>query len=167
MYFLVWLLTEQAEEPAGGSSCTLFLVLRSTCFFDFPLRFLFNSAADLRLIDRVFLSKDQPPRQSCCGQTQVNRSQLKELSSSPSPNTISKRQLPVSSRWNTEVHIARLGDLSKERCKIILVILLPNEGLKWGMCKNELEWTERKTLDRQSSWRQTKHIRLYSDLPQA
>ena len=37
----------------------------------------------------------------------------------PSPSMISKRQLPVSPTWNSEVHIARSGDLFKERYKII------------------------------------------------
>ena len=38
---------------------------------------------------------------------------------SPSPSMISKRQLPVSSIWNSEVHTVRLGDLFQERLKTI------------------------------------------------
>ena len=37
----------------------------------------------------------------------------------PSPSMISKQQLPVSSIWNSEVHITGLGDLFQERHKII------------------------------------------------
>ena len=38
---------------------------------------------------------------------------------SPLPSMISKWQLAVSSTWNSEVHIAWIGDLFKERYKII------------------------------------------------
>ena len=39
---------------------------------------------------------------------------------SPSPSMISKRQLPVSYSWNSDrVHVARLGELFRERYKII------------------------------------------------
>ena len=40
------------------------------------------------------------------------------LQKRPSPSMISKRQLPVSSIWNSEAHTVRLGDLFQERLQI-------------------------------------------------
>ena len=46
------------------------------------------------------------------------------LQLSPLPSMISKRQIAVSSTWNSEVHIAWIGDLFKERYKIIRTTII-------------------------------------------
>ena len=68
------------------------------------------------MISEIFhgVASDQPAQKNSASNT---------LHLGPSPSIISKRQLPISSTWNSEVHIARLGDLFKERYKIIHTLI--------------------------------------------